>query len=50
MVLQEDGEDQLNRSCEKIINITPSQGGKKHPEFNKTKEGYLDILPYKTCS
>ena len=33
-----EGEDQLDRSCEKWINITNSRGGNKHPTYNTTKE------------
>ena len=47
MVLEKDGEDRLDRSCEKLINITPSQGGKKHPVCNKAI-WIGHILPYKT--
>ena len=36
---EEDGEDQLDRSCEKRRSITWSQGRKEHPTYNKTKEG-----------
>ena len=37
VVLEKDGEDQLDRSYEKW-SLTYSQGGKKHPTSNKTKE------------
>jgi len=36
-VLQKDGEDQLNPSCEKGRSITYSQGGKKYHTYNKNK-------------
>jgi hypothetical protein len=38
VVLEENGESKLNRSCEKRRNITKSKGGKEHPTYNK-KEG-----------
>jgi hypothetical protein len=38
VVLEKDGEDQLDRSCEKLTNIITSQEGKKHPVCNKMKE------------
>jgi hypothetical protein len=37
MVMEEDGEEQLDRSRE--INITYSEGGKEHPAYSKKKEG-----------
>ena len=39
VVLEKDGEDQLDRSWEKWGGITQSQGGEKHPTHNKKKEG-----------
>jgi hypothetical protein len=33
-----EGEDHLDRSCEKCISITKSKGGNKHPTYNTTKE------------
>jgi hypothetical protein len=39
MVLEVDGENQLDRSCEKWTHITKSQGGKKRPIYDKKKEG-----------
>jgi hypothetical protein len=53
VVLEEDGEDQLDRPREKL-SIAKRHGGKERPTYNKTKEGYLDWshlaydLPYKT--
>jgi hypothetical protein len=37
MVLEKDGEDQLDRSCEKW-NITETQGVQEHPTNDKKKE------------
>jgi hypothetical protein len=37
VVLEKDGEDQLNPLCEKQRSITYSQGGKEHPTYNKIK-------------
>jgi hypothetical protein len=39
VVLEKNGEDQLDRSCEKRGSITQSQGGKEYPTYNKAKEG-----------
>jgi len=39
-VVETDGEDQLERSCEHL-STTKSQGGEEHPTNNK-KEGQLD--------
>jgi hypothetical protein len=36
--LEKDGEDQLDRSCEKWRSITRSQGRKEYPTYNKKKE------------
>jgi len=41
MVVEKDGEDLLDRSCEKW-SVTQSQGGEKYPTYNKKKEGQLD--------
>ena len=38
VVWEEDGEGQLNRSCEKRRSITKSQGRNKHPTYNKKEE------------
>ena len=43
MVLEKDGEDQLDRSCEERRSITESQGGEEYPTYNK-KEGRLTGL------
>jgi hypothetical protein len=40
VVLRKTGEDQFDRSCEKL-NITQNEGGKTHHAYNKTKESYL---------
>ena len=39
VVLEEDGEDQLYRSCEEWGGITKSQGGQKYRTYNKNKDG-----------
>ena len=39
VVLEKDGEDQLDHSCEKLRSITESLGGKEYPIYNKNKEG-----------
>jgi hypothetical protein len=39
VVLEEDGEDYLVRSCEKRRSVTKSPGGEKCPTGNKRKEG-----------
>jgi hypothetical protein len=36
-VLEKDGEDQLDRSCEKWGSIIQSQGEKEYPAYNKKK-------------
>ena len=38
VVLEKDGEDQLDRSCEKLRTITKSQGGEEYPTINQEKE------------
>jgi hypothetical protein len=38
VVLEKDGEDQLDRSCDKWKSITYSQGGEEYPAYNKKKE------------
>jgi hypothetical protein len=37
VVLEKNGEDQLDRSCEKL-SITQSQGGEEYPTYNKKKK------------
>jgi hypothetical protein len=37
--LEKDGEDQLDRSCEKWSSITQSQGGEEYRTYNKKKKG-----------
>ena len=39
VVLEKDGEDQMDRSCEKWRSVTYSQGGEKYITYNKKKEG-----------
>ena len=39
VVLKKDGEDQLDRSCEKLRSITWNQGGNGGSTYNKKKEG-----------
>jgi hypothetical protein len=36
---EKDGEDQLDRSCEKCSSITKGQGGVEYPTNSKKKEG-----------
>ena len=38
-MLENDGEDQLDSSCEELKSIALSQGGKKYPAYNKKKVG-----------
>jgi hypothetical protein len=40
-MMEKDGEYQLDRWCEKLRSITPSQAGKEYPTYNtkKKKEG-----------
>jgi len=38
MVPEKDGEDMLDRSCEKW-SVTKSQGGEEYPTYTKVKEG-----------
>ena len=42
MVLEKNGEVQLDRSCEKRRSITQRQGGEEYPTNNREKEGQLD--------
>jgi hypothetical protein len=39
VVLEKDGEDQLDRPCENWRSITQSQGGQEYPTYNKKKKG-----------
>jgi len=39
VVLEKDGEVQLDRSCEKLRSITYSQGAEDYPAWNKQTEG-----------
>ena len=39
VVLEKDGKDQLDRSCEKLRSITESQGAEEYPIWNKETEG-----------
>jgi hypothetical protein len=39
VVLEKNGEDQLDRSCEKLRSITQSQGWEEYPTYNKKKTG-----------
>jgi hypothetical protein len=39
VVLEKNGEDQLDRSCEKWRSITQIQGGEEYPTYNKKKKG-----------
>jgi hypothetical protein len=39
VVLENNGEDQLDQSCEKLRSITQSQGGEEYPTYNKKKKG-----------
>jgi len=39
VVLEKDGKDHLDRSCEKWSSITKSQGAKEYPTWNKETEG-----------
>jgi hypothetical protein len=49
-VLEKDGEDQLDGSCEKWRNITWSQGVKGHSTYNKNKEGYwIGHILHRNC-
>ena len=38
MVLKKDGEDHLDRSCEKRRSVTKSQEGEEYPTYSKKKE------------
>jgi len=38
VVLEKDGEDQLDRSCEKWRSVTESQGGEEYTAYNIEKE------------
>jgi len=39
VVLEKNGEDQLNPSCEKLRTVTKSQMGEKYHANNERKEG-----------
>jgi hypothetical protein len=38
-MLEKDGEDQLDRSCDEWGSITKSQGGQEYFTYNKKQEG-----------
>jgi hypothetical protein len=38
-VLETDGQDQLDQSCEKIISITQCQGGNEYRTYSKERKG-----------
>jgi len=42
VVLEEDGEDHLDRLCKKLICIAKNQVGEKYPTDNKKRRGVLD--------
>jgi len=42
VVMEKDGEDHLDLSCEKRRTITKRQGGENYPKNNKEKEVELD--------
>jgi len=42
VVLEKDGYDQLDRSCEKLSSIIYSQVGEEYPTYSNMKEGLLD--------
>jgi hypothetical protein len=44
VVLEKDGDDLLDRSCEKWRSIIMSQRREDYPTINKKKEGWLDWL------
>jgi hypothetical protein len=44
VVLENDGEDQLDPSCEELKSIALSQEGKEYPAYNEKKEGRLTGL------
>jgi len=39
MILRKDGENHLDRSCEKLRNITWKQRGEEYPTYDKNKDG-----------
>jgi len=39
MVLEKNGDDQLDRACKKRISIAYSQGGQDYPIKNKKEKG-----------
>jgi hypothetical protein len=43
------GEDQLDRSCEKWRSITQSQGGEKYPTYNKKKKDWIGHMLRRNC-
>jgi hypothetical protein len=47
-VLEEDGEDRSDRSCEKSICITKSQGVNEYPEDSK-KDGRIGHILHRKC-
>jgi hypothetical protein len=49
VVLEKDGEDQLDRSCEKWRSITQSQGGEEYPAYNKKKANWIGHILRRNC-
>ena len=46
MVLQKDGGEKLDRTCEKWRNATWSQGGEEYSTYNEKKEGKLELVTF----
>jgi len=44
VVLEMDGNEQLDRSCEKWRSVTKSQGVEEYPTYSKKKEGSMDWI------
>jgi hypothetical protein len=50
MVLEKDGEDQLDRSCEKQRSITYSQGGHGYPmDYKKEETNWICHILRRNC-
>jgi hypothetical protein len=49
VVLEKDGEDQLDRSCEKRRSIKKSEGGEKYPTNKRRKSNWIGHILCRNC-
>jgi hypothetical protein len=49
VVLEKDGEDQVNLSCENKRSITQNEGGNEYPTCNKKKANWISHILRRNC-